>query len=266
MTYAVHCITNDVADLRSCTIAGEHLPHCDLHARRRDREGRVVEILDAPCRGCLPRPAEVGRMCYDHVQKLEQAFSDVHELVWHLWTEPSNGIRDTNSRVSGGGGASWPIPDSRVHASWIVASMRNAVEVLLAEDDDQPTVDLRRIDAGRGLSPSTSNAAVDLVVTQLRAALEVDRDKLIGRARGAEAAVRFVQVVQAALLKFPLSERRHRVVGLRCPECSQTRMMWKPPLAHLFDVVIECANCKATRPQKWLERYAEVVHLEPVED
>jgi hypothetical protein len=258
-------ITNDVADLRSCTVKGEHLSRCDGHARRWSRKLGRVEILDAECTGCLPRPAEVGRLCYDHLAKLEQAFSDVHELVWHLWTEPSNGVRDVNDRVSGGAGPSWPIPDSRVHASWIVASMRNAVEVLLHEADDQPTIDLRRIDASRGLSPSTSNAAAGTLLRQLRAAMEVDRDVLIGRARGAEAAVRFVQTVQAALWKFPLVERKHRVVGLRCPECSLTRMMWTPPLMHQGDVVIVCDNCKATRPQKWLERYAEVVTLEPLE-
>jgi hypothetical protein len=42
-------------------------------------------------------------------------------------------------------------------------------------------------------------------------------------------------------------------------------MMWTPPLMHQGDVVIVCDNCKATRPQKWLERYAEVVTLEPLE-
>lgn len=266
MTHTVHCITNDVADLRSCTVADEHLSWCDGYARKYNRRTGQVEI-DATknCRGCVPRPAEVGRLCYDHLAKLEQAFSDVHGLVFHLWTEPSNGVRDTNTRVSGGGGPSWPIPESRVHASWIVASMRNAVEVLLAEDDDQPTIDLRRIDAAGGLSANATDADAGALVRQLRAALEVDRDRLIARARGAEAAVRFVQVLQTALWKFPLHERRHRVAGLRCPACGRTQMMWEPPLAHRFDVVIRCDNCQETRPQKWLERYAEVVHLEPLD-
>jgi ribosomal protein S27E len=259
------CITNDVADLRSCTITGEHRPWCDGLARKRDRQGRVLAILDTPCPGCLPRPAEVGRLCHDHLLKLEDAFGEVQALVVHLWSEPSNGIRDTNSRVSGGGGPSWTIPESRVHASWIVAAMRNAVEVLLSEPDDEPTIDLRRIDAGRGLDSSSTPAEVGTTLRQLRAALEVDRDKLIARARGAEAAVRFVQTVQAAVRKFPLRERRHRIVGLRCPECRHTRMMWEPPLAHLFDVVVKCDNCGAIRPQRWLERYAEVVELEPLE-
>lgn len=46
------CITNNMAGVRSCTVVGEHSVNCD--GWRGSRE----------CRGCLPRPAEHGLLCW----------------------------------------------------------------------------------------------------------------------------------------------------------------------------------------------------------
>lgn len=46
------CITNDMHGVRSCTVSGEHSATCD--GWRGSRE----------CRGCLPRPAQHGLLCW----------------------------------------------------------------------------------------------------------------------------------------------------------------------------------------------------------
>lgn len=50
------------ACVSGCTIRGEHLAECDGTALGRDSE--TVE-----CRGCLPRPAEVGD-AYAHAARI----------------------------------------------------------------------------------------------------------------------------------------------------------------------------------------------------
>ena len=47
------CISNNTAGIRSCTVKGEHLAACDGWRGARE------------CRGCLPRPAEHGLLCWN---------------------------------------------------------------------------------------------------------------------------------------------------------------------------------------------------------
>ena len=84
----VWCVTNDVNDLRSCTIRGMHAGNCDGYARRWDVGTQMRVLISVPtfvddgviyeyaeCRGCLPREAEHGRLCDSHVQKMRQLFA-----------------------------------------------------------------------------------------------------------------------------------------------------------------------------------------------
>ena len=60
-----------------CSIRGEHLADCDGTAVNRD--GEVIE-----CRGCLPRPAEAGRLCGWCWGRLQSAVRTLPSLVEHL--------------------------------------------------------------------------------------------------------------------------------------------------------------------------------------
>lgn len=279
MSGARVCVTNTIADLRSCTVGGEHLSHCDGHARRYDREAGRTVITDQPCRGCLPRPAEVGHLCFDHVTKLDAALAEVTELVRFAWEDGSNGIRDTNTGGSAGGASpNWTIPESRLMAGWIAAAMTNAIDVLDRRDLDVfrtiacsdgttrrylvregKTIDLTYLDEANRLPLGASARTVGHVVEQLRIRLDAGRDELISTPRGAEAAIRMTMVVQAAYAKFPLEETEHRVAGVRCPQCKEPRLVWKPPLMHRGDVVIRCDACGHRERQEWLEQYSSVL-------
>lgn len=247
------CVTNTMDDIRSCTIRGEHLSRCDGYARRWDRQiGRAV-ILDSECTGCLPRPAEVGYLCYDHLVRLDSALDVAADLVGFMLLDGTNGIRDTNGGGSGGYESSWTLTESRVHASWVVAAFSNTTAVL----DDDADIDLRFLDHRHGLAPGARSADLRLVVGHIQA----ERDTLIGTLRGAEAAVRLTDVVHRAYVRFPLEETERRITGVRCPKCGQARFVRRPPLMFRDDVEIRCEGCGHTERQEFLEQYAGIMGL-----
>jgi hypothetical protein len=245
-----HCITNSMPTVRSCTVAGEHRAHCDGHARAVDAETGRTTILTKACTGCLPRPAHRGYLCYDHITKLDYALDDVVELVAFMRLEQSNGIRDTNDGGGGSAGPSWVLPESRIMTQWVNASMANAMAVLRGSTE----VDFTYLDGQGHLYGD---------VNERRNALQVGLDDLIGTPLGAEAAVHMTRSIQRAYSKFPLVETEHNIVGIRCPNCSQARLKWIPPLMHKGDVVIRCAGCQHIERQQWLEQYASVMQLRP---
>lgn len=250
------CITNDVPDMRSCTVKDVHRQWCDGYARSWNRDTGQLEVrYDRQCRGCEPRRAEVGRLCYDHIVKLDEALRDVTPLVTFMLEDGSNGIRDTN----GEGGtssheSSWTLSESRIQVSWIIAAATNAIDVLAG---DVEGIDLSFLEHRAGLAPGQRTADLTYASTYLSA----NRDDLIATPRGAEAAVRFADVVQRAYARFPLVETRHRIAGIRCEQCRQAQLEWRPPLMFRDDVVIECASCGWTERQEWLEQYRSIMQV-----
>lgn len=259
VTAARVCVTNLVPDLRSCTVHGQHLAHCDGHARRWNARTERLDILDSECRGCVPRPAEAGYLCYDHLVKFDNAVEEATELVAFIWEDGGNGVRDANDGGSAGAGPRWPLTEARIRAEWIAAALDNTARTYWLDD-----VDLTYLDA-RNLIPTGSTAAyAAAVVRELATNVSAARDELIAKPRGAEAAVRATAVIQAGYRLFPLVEAEHRVGGVRCPNCQQARLIWSPPLMHRDDVTIKCDACGHIERQEWLEQYAAVMQLRPV--
>lgn len=248
MTERHACITNLMPDVRSCTVLGEHRTWCDGFAR--DRTGR---ILDTECRGCVPRPAEFGHLCYSHIVRLDAALDVAPRLVGFMLEDGTNGIRDTNGGGGGGYESQWTLTESRVHASWVIAAFTNTTAVL----DGDADVDLTFLDHRGGLTPGARSADLRYVVGHVQA----ERDALITTVKGAEAAVRLTDVVHRAYVRFPLEETERRIAGIRCPKCAQARLLRRPPLMFRDDVVITCAGCGHTESQEWLEQYAGVMGL-----
>jgi Zn ribbon nucleic-acid-binding protein len=252
VTGARVCVTNTLPDVRSCTIAGEHLASCDGRGRRYDPTTHLSVPTTSACTGCVPRPAKAGYLCESCLSKLTAAIAEVHQLVAFMWEDASNGIRDTNSGGGTGGAvASWPLTEARVYVAWIIAAMRNASAVL----DGRTDLDLTYLDGPRRADPTV----VDGTIPGLRHVLDVGRDDLIATEYGAEVAVRMTRVIQAAYVKFPLEERERHIAGIRCPSCSRSELMWSPPLYFRGDVLIRCSACGHTEPQSYLEQYAAVL-------
>lgn len=95
------CVTNDMSNVRSCVVPGEHKPTCNGV-----RSG-------GECEGCLPRPAEKGFLCWSCWERVE------HEL--NRWPEFAELISSIDRAVtperiedSGKPGSRIPIPMTRI--------------------------------------------------------------------------------------------------------------------------------------------------------
>jgi hypothetical protein len=58
------CITNSMRDVRACTIKGQHVPECDGWEYRWNEDRDREESTGDECRGCLPREAKQGLLCW----------------------------------------------------------------------------------------------------------------------------------------------------------------------------------------------------------
>lgn len=75
------CVTNELTDeMRPCTRKGEHLTTCDDYEYTYNAKHRRDEQTGRLCKGCAPREAKVGMLCYPCFEKVEQAFTD-----WTPW-------------------------------------------------------------------------------------------------------------------------------------------------------------------------------------
>ena len=284
MAHSVYCITNTVPDLRSCVVRGAHKPHCDGWARRYDPEtgqtnlayrmdwidGENVRIL-VECGGCLPRTAKGGSLlCDAHHLKLEHALEVdddgrllLVDLVTHMWSIESGGVRDDNDRVASAFGSQWPLSESHILANMIYAAMGSAA---VAFANDARGTEFPFSAAASILDGFQVDLDVDIVgilVRDLIGYLADQSPRAIRHARSAEQIVRLIDVVQHAMTKFPLVDLEHRVPFVRCPACARMTMTWKPPLMERDDVRIACERCGHVESQEWLEEYIATVKTDP---
>lgn len=93
------CVTNELADeMRPCTRKGEHLISCDGFEYTYNPKRRRDESTGKVCRGCLPREANVGLLCYPCYERVQTAFTE-----WTPWfTETIAGIDRLVQRDNGG--------------------------------------------------------------------------------------------------------------------------------------------------------------------
>lgn len=88
---ALVCITNSMNDVRSCTVRGQHELVCDGWQYRYNRQTGREEATGRECKGCLPREAKKGMLCYSCWEKVEQAFAD--------WTSDLENALGNNDRL-----------------------------------------------------------------------------------------------------------------------------------------------------------------------
>jgi hypothetical protein len=99
----ITCITNHTADLRACTVLGDHYDECDgfeyTWVEKRGRE----EATGNECRGCLPRPASQGLVCLSCWRNITAALAGYPELVRMLTGVDRAVVRDSSGMTSRGG-------------------------------------------------------------------------------------------------------------------------------------------------------------------
>lgn len=200
------CITNEMPDVRACTIRDEHLSTCDdweyrYVTERYDRFGNAIHTHVAtgkPCKGCMPRPARVGILCHPCWLQLEQALSD--------WPRFERTIRGVDRAVRGDGGG---------HAG-----------------------------RGGGYVPIPGTAlSVEECLSYLRGgAAWSDARAWVSTEVGARNAVLFTRAAQVAYRSHPIEEAPRKLRRVRCPECGQLSFVRTPPEAATMPVIVRCQN------------------------
>ena len=92
------CITNDMTDIRSCTTKDAHLVSCNGWAYRwNDTRGRE-EATGKECRGCVPREARRGLLCWTCWESAEEALGG-HELLRQRLAGVDRAVQRDNAGV-----------------------------------------------------------------------------------------------------------------------------------------------------------------------
>jgi len=81
---SLYCITNDMPEVRSCTVKDEHQIVCDgFEYRWSDKRSRL-ETTGRLCHGCLPREARHGLLCWTCWEAADTALAGVLTLQQRL--------------------------------------------------------------------------------------------------------------------------------------------------------------------------------------
>jgi hypothetical protein len=91
------CITNDLRDIRSCTIKGEHQSNCDGFAYKWNADRERDEYTGRPCKGCLPVEARHGHLCIDCFTRWQTA-----DAGYEAFTRALLGVDRAVQRDNGG--------------------------------------------------------------------------------------------------------------------------------------------------------------------
>lgn len=130
------CITNDMDDIRSCTVHDQHQSSCDGIAYRHNTVTGLREPTWNPCRGCLPKDAEHGLLCWSCWERVKEAYA-----AWPRFAEVISGITRAAQLDNGGVGGSSegyvPIPATRLSVDEVESFLRckgdQALEVWVSQ-------------------------------------------------------------------------------------------------------------------------------------
>lgn len=107
------CITNDMDDVRSCTIRDEHSSGCDGCAYRWNSTKNEREDSGRPCTGCLPQPAKHGLLCWGCWERVEHALTAWPAFAVIIASIDRAVVHD-NGGIGGSSEGYVPIPGTRL--------------------------------------------------------------------------------------------------------------------------------------------------------
>jgi hypothetical protein len=212
--------------VRSCALYGRHLAACEA----RDT-----------CRGCLPRRAAAGRLCWPCHRRLELMLTD-SATVWRWLTgnmtagEGAARAREDFERVAGSGdGAPTPV-------KLAVLDVRDELAAFLAG--------WAAAWAGhQGVTvPTPHTPAVDaaFLLLWLRGVEEFDD---IGTRWD-----RLAELLRDAHVVAPWRPVLRRVSGVACPECGEVNLV-----IHGGESDVSCLSCRTLIPEAWFGLWEQIV-------
>lgn len=243
--YALMPCTGCARRVRSCVNKGKHRITC----------------FDLECRGCEPRQADQGFLCWHCWAKLVDGFGHLTDLITHMRSVAAAGSVDANTNVSSSFGSKWPLSESHLMANAIYVDLV-ACAIAYANDwdvDEPDWGDPLIADLDHGFGATATPTEVYLVTEQLVSWLEPKLDKLVAKPNGAARAVELVQSVAAAGRRFTMAEEPHAIPYMRCAQCGHAQLRWEPPYLAGSEVKIECERCGHKHSHEWYDEYLENV-------
>lgn len=223
-----------------CCLRGEHLAECD--GTTVDRGGGVVE-----CRGCLPRPAEVGVLCQWCWGRLQSVVRTMPALVDHLWEVAVPSVSSPSGYTGSGGSA--PGPRALYPASLSVAD--DLVGMLAAWCDYVAEVRGLVVPRPAGLWLTDRDGGQDAVVAGVRSSsaaralvrwLDPHLSWCAAQSWAGDLVGDLVPAVSGAQAAWPVEEPERRVTTVRCPSCGRRSLVLRPPRVVGGQVQVCCSE------------------------
>ena len=242
------------ACVSGCTIRGEHLADCDGTALSRD--GELVE-----CRGCLPRPAEVGVLCPRCWGRLQSLVRTMPSLVDHLIEMAEPALSSPMGRADGGGTSARPGERSlypaalaevdelhSVLAAWCKEiAQENLIGSRLPVDSTRWTDGLIAVDPGTWAAVLGGAEEAEPIglsrpdgTRLLVAWIDPHLQGVAGRAWAGDMIADMQRVTSHATSRFPVEEQERRITDVRCPSCGARSLVHMPPAVVRADVQVRC--------------------------
>lgn len=282
--------TTECAD--GCTVRGKHLVTCTgrcqgcrrsvEHPHVKDCDDAAVKAAKAlgllptgaeldgfrpECTGCLPRPAEFGRLCAWGWQRLNADVVDAPSLARYLWAVGHSGPSSAVSEESTGG-RSDPRTRSVMHPAvdaldGLHAVLASWARVVLDEHPDghrmagpdqtgvrltrgtkqldretfphlpeEPSVWVRPSEVAGVHDPGATGNLVRWILPHLAWCSE---QPWIGEMRQ-----ELASVVRTTAARYPVEERTRAIPGVTCPRCDQATLVFDPPTTERPSTQVNC--------------------------
>ena len=238
------------ACVSGCTIRDQHLAECDGTALGRD--GELME-----CRGCLPRPAEVGVLCERCWGRLQSLVRTAPSTVEHLLEVAGQVLA---SHPSGGGrrapGPACLVPEASVMAdelhsvlaAWCKEiAQENLIGSRLPVDSTRWTDGLIAVDPGTWAAVLGGAEEAEPIglsrpdgTRLLVAWIDPHLQGVAGRAWAGDMIADMQRVTSHATSRFPVEEQERRITDVRCPSCGARSLVHMPPAVVGADVQVRC--------------------------
>lgn len=264
--------------ISGCTVRGDHRTTCET------RDAKVD-----PCKGCLPRDAEFGRLCGWCWQRLNADVVDTPALVRYLWALAHSGETATvELKIHGGDLSEQGVIHGAVDAfDGLHACLASWAHLILEEHPDGARM------AGpdeRGVRSTGWSPAKVLAIDELAEPYYVG--PTVAGVREPEATSRLVRwllpmlpwcaqqvwaaemrrevadVVRTTAARFPVTERTRAIPGVTCPVCERVSLVFDPPTVERHSAQVDCTTrgCGVVFTQEEFKRLTGIIEWEHRED
>lgn len=264
--------------LTGCTIRGQHRTDCETRDAKKDL-----------CKGCLPRPADHGRLCRWCWQRLNADVVDTPALARYLWAIARSGEKErAGVAIRGGDPAELAVLNAArdafdgLHATlaaWAhlileehpngpqmrgpdeAGVQRTATTKRIDRDrfphyDDEPVVWLRPSEVAGARHPDATSRLVKWLLPWLTWCAE---QEWAGEMRREVASV-----VRTTAARYPVEERTRDIPGVTCPVCEKASLVFDPPTPERHSTQVNCSTrgCGVVFTEDEFKRLTKIVEWE----